>query len=103
MKKNRILTLLALVAAGASLSACATTENGTQNNKSQIDKLFNYLNPAFKGDLGRVEKIRDLKVQFDIINRPFPKDILGQTFKTTDGKYVTLAEIPLLKTSRIVG
>ena len=69
------------------------TENGKQNNKNQIDKLFNYLNAAFKEDLRRVEKIRDLKVQFDIINRPFPKDILGQTLKTTDGKYVTLAEI----------
>lgn len=69
------------------------TENGKQNNKNQIDKLFDYLNPAFKGDLGRVEKIRDLKVQFDIVNKPFPKEILGQTLKTTDGKYVTFAEI----------
>lgn len=31
MKKNRILTLLALLAAGTSLSACATTENQQEN------------------------------------------------------------------------
>lgn len=68
------------------------TENGTQNNKNQIDKLFDYLNRAFKGD-GQVEKIRELKVQFDIVNKPFPKEILVQTLKTIDGKHVTLAQI----------
>jgi thiol-disulfide isomerase/thioredoxin len=69
------------------------TEHGKQNNKGQVEELYAYLNHVFRHDTARIEKVHESKLRYDIVNKPFPKEILAQQLKTTDGKHVSWSEV----------
>lgn len=75
-------------------------ENGTKHNKAQVEELYNWVTRAFKKNETRLRQIRDMKHQFDILNKPFPPNILSQQLISSQGKKVFLSEI--FSTQRII-
>lgn len=69
------------------------SQNGTGQNKSQIDKLYPYLKAAFNDEPDRVIQIENFKRKFDTIGKPLPKEVLAQKLKTQNGLYVSLNEV----------
>jgi thiol-disulfide isomerase/thioredoxin len=75
-------------------------QNGSTQNQSQLDKLYEYLITAFVEEPSRIVQIHELKKEFDIIGKPLPFELLAERVKTKDGKQISLNEV--LSTNEVV-
>lgn len=76
------------------------TQHGSEINSAQIQTLYEYLSGVFNEEPKRIEHLRELKHEFDILDAPFPLKTLAQELTTPKGKLTTLAEI--LATTEVI-